>query len=155
VRLTQAEQGAVGGTWPGSPSMTAEHTWTWDSAGDPRLDDLGNWLNFNNDGTADARTHNTANEIEFRWYGGQARVITYDEAGNVATLQVNDATDGWRYTYDYRNRLIKIESTEDITENPIDWEEAPIALYSYDGLNRRIKKEAHPAEAYFSPRKGT
>ena len=26
VRLTQAEQGAIGGTWPGSPTMTADHT---------------------------------------------------------------------------------------------------------------------------------
>jgi len=83
---------------------------------------------------------NTANEIQSRTYGGQERVITYDEAGNVATLQAKDATDGWRYTYDYRNRLIKIESTEDITDNPVDWEEAPVALY-YDGLNRRIKKD--------------
>ena len=59
----------------------------------------------------------------------------------MATLQANDATDGWRYTYDYRNRLIKIESTDDITDDPVDWEEDPVALYYYDGLNRRIKKD--------------
>ena len=62
-RLTKAEQGNVGGTWPSSPTMTADKTWTWDSDGSPHLDKGGNWAYFDNDGTADDRSHNDVNEI--------------------------------------------------------------------------------------------
>ena len=85
VRLTQAEQGSIGGTWPGSPSMTADHTWTWDSAGDPTLDKLGNWEQFDNNGTDDVRQHNAANEIQSRTYGGQEA-----DAGETAGLRADE-----------------------------------------------------------------
>jgi len=142
-RLAQAEQGEVGGTWPSSPTLSEiSHTWTWDDfqANGPELDKLGNWLNFDHAGTTDARTHDLANEITARTTGGNSRIISYDVAGNLHTLQDETGNTGWRYTYDYRNRLIKVESTEDITGDPelVDWD--PVATYAYDALNRRVKK---------------
>jgi len=106
----------------------------WDDYGSTQLDDLGNWLNFSDDGTADARTHNTANEIESRTYGGQNRTIAYDAAGNLETLQTADNA-FWMFVYDYRNRVIEVKHK---TTPPAEW--ASIAKYFYDAFNRRIEK---------------
>ena len=99
-RLKKAQQG--------NPVTT---TWEWDDtqANGPALDRLGNWVNFNNAGTTDARTHNTANEITARTVGS-SRVISYDDAGNLLTVQDNSGTTGWRYTYDHRNRLVSLKT---------------------------------------------
>jgi len=77
-------------------------------------------------GTTDARTHNEAN--------GNSRVISYDDAGNLLTLQDNTGDIGWRYTYDHRNRLVKVEDTANIEATPPNWNVK--ATYVYDGLNR-------------------
>ena len=48
-------------------------------------------------------------------------------------------TTGWRYTYDRRNRLVKLEGTSNIEATPPNWNVK--AAYVYDGLNRRVKKD--------------
>ena len=116
----------------GTPSFT--QAWT--------LDKLGNWKNLNENGTADLRQHNEVNEIslpaggygQIRTYGGYPREITHDAAGNVATRQTEDGTTTWRYTYDYRNRLIMAESKTTGSY-------ATVVQYLYDGNNRRVKKD--------------
>jgi len=87
-------------------------------------------------------THDAANEITARTVAGNSRLISYDDAGNLLTLQDNSGTTGWRYTYDHRNRLVKVEDTTDIDPEPPaepNWNEK--AAYVYDGLNRRVKKD--------------
>jgi len=57
----------------------------------------------------------------------------YDAAGNLQILP--DATDpshAKRFTYDFRNRLIKVEESDDY--------DADVAIYFYDGFNRRVFK---------------
>jgi RHS repeat-associated protein len=44
-----------------------------------------------------------------------------------------------RYTYDYRNRLIKVEHTDNYGATPPTW--STLVTYYYDGLNRRVKKD--------------
>jgi len=44
-----------------------------------------------------------------------------------------------RFTYDYRNRLIKVEHSDDYGEETPTWSE--LVRYYYDGLNRRVKKD--------------
>lgn len=138
-RLIKAEQGVVS-NWnstPFAPTMPSpQKTWTWDDqqANGPELDKLGNWVEFNNNATTDARVHNTANEIDSRTVGGAARTITHDAAGNVATCQDGDGVKTWQYTYDFRNRLITVESKTDGSYSTV-------ATYLYDGLNRRAKKD--------------
>ena len=58
--------------------------------------------------------------------GGNA--LTYDAAGNLTTDK-----DGYKYTYDYENRIINIKNSSD----------TDIVTYTYDALNRRIKKTDH------------
>jgi len=66
-------------------------------------------------------------------------VTSYDDAGNLLTVQDNSGTTGWRYTYDHRNRLVTVEDTSNIEATPPNWNEK--AAYVYDGLNRRVKKD--------------
>jgi len=124
-RLIKTQQGELS-NWestPFAPTIDADKTWTWHDfqTGDPKLDKLGNWVNFDNAGTTDARTHNSANEITARTLGGNGRLITPDVAGNLWTLQDETGTTGWRYTYDYRNRLVKVQYTTDITAGNPSW----------------------------------
>jgi len=132
-RLYDGEQGPYQGT----PNAT----WEWDDntvGGPDYLDKLGNWVNFNNTGTLDERNHNAVNEIDSREVSSSSRIVTYDAAGNLATLQAAAGTAGQRFTHDFRNRLIEVEETDDITAGTPDW--SPVATYTYDGLNRRAKK---------------
>ena len=50
-----------------------------------------------------------------------------------------DTSHAQRFTYDYRNRLIKVEASEDFGNPAPTW--ATVAEYLYDGLNRRTKKD--------------
>ena len=136
-RLTKAEQGVVGGTWPSSPSMTADKTWVWSSGGSPHLDKVGNWDYFDNDGTADDRTHNAVNEITS--INSVSTHVGYDDNGNMNKAPVPSDMANHHYvcTYDFRNRLVKVE-TDDQTAKKV-------AEYFYDGLNRRIRKIAYDA----------
>jgi len=109
-RLYSGEQGPYQGT----PNAT----WEWDDntvGGPDYLDKLGNWVNFNNTGTLDERNHNAVNEIDSREVSSSSRIVTYDAAGNLATLQAAAGTAGRRFTHDFRNRLIEVEETDDIT----------------------------------------
>jgi RHS repeat-associated protein len=85
------------------------------------LDGLGNWSAFDDDGSAQTRDVNAANEITST--SGIA-TPTYDRAGNMTS----DGT--LKYKYDAWNRQ-KAVSLSDDTE---------VASYVYDGLNRRIAK---------------
>ena len=85
-------------------------------------------MNFDNAGTTDARTHNSANEITARTLGATGCTITYDVAGNLATFKETPASVTWTFTYDYRNRLLTASDGSLTT------------TYSYDALNRRVKK---------------
>ena len=44
-----------------------------------------------------------------------------------------------RFTYDYRNRLIKIEHTSTYNGDTPSWD--VVVRYFYDGLNRLLKKD--------------
>jgi RHS repeat-associated protein len=79
-------------------------------------------VNFDDDGTTDARTHNAANEILTRTAGNPS----YDDAGNLT-----DDGENYKYVYDYRNRLIELRRKSDSKLK---------AKYEYDGLNRRVRK---------------
>ena len=61
-------------------------------------------------------------------------MATYDEAGNLNGLRSNDGSTVWRYTYDGRNRLVKVQKDTGSGY-------AIVARYLYDGLNRRVKKD--------------
>ena len=129
-RLVKATQGTVTG-WPGSPSMSAPaaKTWVWDgTVGEETytLDKVGNWDKFYNDGTDDDRSHNAVNEITGRTIGGQTKNPTWDNTGCLT-----DDGENYKYVYDFRNRLVQAKRRGD---------NSLLAEYSYDGLNRRIRK---------------
>ena len=134
-RLIKADQGVVGGTWPASPSMTADKTWVWDgTVGEDTytLDKVGNWDKFYNDGTDDDRSHNAVNEITGRTIGGQTKNPTWDNTGDLT-----DDGENYKYVYDFRNRLVQAKRRGD---------DSLLAEYSYDGLNRRIRKVVYDTD---------
>ena len=99
-----------------------------DYLGDPcdneqfTYDNLGNRLTLNNRAGADiAYSHNIANE--YTNIGGNS--VSHDAPGNISV----DA-DGYKYYYDYENRLTKVDDSGD----------AAVAAYHYDALGRRIEK---------------
>ena len=137
-RLTGFAPGDLNSARDGiSGTAAREQAWT--------LDTVGNWSNeaTKESGTYlrpyEDRTHNAANEVTARTFAGNTRIISYDDAGNLLTLQANSGTNGWRYTYDHRNRLVKLEDTSNIEATPPNWNLK--ATYVYDGLNRRVKKD--------------
>jgi len=115
-------------------------TWEWDDGqtGGEALDRLGNWVNFDNAGTADARTHNVANEILSRDVDCVLKAVEYDAAGNLVKLDRDvdpQTTERLQFAYDYRNRLIRVE---ELNGALLTWDTR--AEYFYDALNRRVKK---------------
>jgi RHS repeat-associated protein len=85
------------------------------------LDGLGNFSEFNDNGSSQTRDVNAANEITSTT--GIA-TPTYDLAGNI----ISDGTQD--YYYDAWNRQTYVALADD----------SPVALYVYDGVNRRIEK---------------
>jgi RHS repeat-associated protein len=85
------------------------------------LDSLGNWSEFDDDGSTQTRDVNEANEII-----DTTGIDTpeYDAAGNM----ISDGT--LKYKYDAWNRLTYVTLADD----------SPVASYFYDGLGRRVKK---------------
>jgi RHS repeat-associated protein len=85
------------------------------------LDGVGNWISVN----GQPRLYSSKNELIQLTSGNTTTPILYDNNGN----QINDGT--YLYSYDFENRLrtVTLESTN-----------APIAVYSYDALGRRIQK---------------
>jgi len=127
----------------GTPAR--EQDWT--------LEVIGNWdaivskLSGNPDSPYDTRTHNTVNEItaidpysatpqfSLDWGEGASK------SGNLHVLpdRTDPANKADRYWYDYRNRLIKVEHTDNYGDASPTW--STVVEYYYDGLNRRVKKD--------------
>ena len=97
-------------------------TETWD------YDGTGNWLTYDRNGTVENRTHNLANEIQTS--------CTHDHNGNMTVMP------GMKGKYDGWNRLVEILDTSD----------SPLATYSYNGLNQRVRKTVSGivTESYFN-----
>jgi RHS repeat-associated protein len=117
-------------TDPDDPQITSEtkyQDWT--------LDGLGNFGTFDDDGTAQDRTVNEANEIQSITGSGGWVAPVYDLAGNMTSgPQAGDETTRIHYVYDAWNRLVAVY--EDDSGDPGDL----IVAYEYDGGNRRIEK---------------
>lgn len=91
------------------------------------LDGLGNWLDFDDDGTAQTRDINGANEITSTT--GMA-TPTYDRAGNMTSVpKSTDLASALGLKYDAWNRLVEV------TDGGI-----LLAKFSYDGTGRRIEQ---------------
>ena len=147
-RLTNFQRGTVNATddaITGTP--VREQAWV--------LDSLGNWedptpglaIDSNDKGNpgtpSDARTHNSVNEISTIDPEGAVGSfnVTHDDAGNLSILpdRANPTTTADRFTYDHRNRLIKVEHTTTYDQQTPTWN--TVVQYFYDGLNRRVKKD--------------
>jgi len=135
-RLTGFERGDLNGNKDAMIGpATREQSWT--------LDKLGNWIGIEADDTPPLqRLHNTANEIEA--IGVEKDVflrVEHDAAGNITYIPdtsspCGDA--GRRFTYDFRNRLIEVETTTNYQSETPAW--STVATCHYDGLNRKIDK---------------
>ena len=126
---------------------------TPDRQQDWTLQVIGNWsaivskLSGSDDTPYDTRTHNTVNEITALDPQGAVGSFNLDwgegasKSGNLYILP--DRTDPTnkadRFNYDYRNRLIKAEHTDNYGGQTPTW--STIVTYYYDGLNRRVKKD--------------
>jgi RHS repeat-associated protein len=87
-------------------------------------DDLGNWLTYTNNATAQTRLHNAVNEITKI---GTTELL-YDAAGNLT--KDNAGGNGPYHTfYDAENRLTRIEQDNSTL----------VASYKHDALGRRIE----------------
>jgi RHS repeat-associated protein len=87
------------------------------------LDGVGNWQEVD----GETREHTSFNEIAQRDDGaGSVTPLSYDKNGN----ETDDGT--FLFDWDFANRLRKVTRKAD---------GAPVAEYSYDALNRRIRKE--------------
>ena len=88
------------------------------------IDDLGNRTSVNvRDGNNVAYS---VDNLTNRYNSVGGNSLTYDKAGNLTTDK-----DGYKYSYDYENRIIKI------TKDPND---TVVAELAYDALGRRIRK---------------
>ena len=145
-RLTSFERGNLNDTKDaitGTPAR--EQDWT--------LQAIGNWDEIvsktagSDDSPYDTRTHNTVNEITALDPHNGAAEFSIDwgeggsKSGNLYVLP--DRTDPTnkadRYNYDYRNRLLKVEHTDNYGEDTPSY--STVVDYYYDGLNRRVKKD--------------
>jgi len=97
------------------------------------LDGLGNFSSFDDDGSSQTRAANAVNEIS-NITGGWI-TPSYDDAGNmVSGPKSGDEDTRIHYVYDVWNRLVEVRA--DDSGEPGDL----IAIYEYDGANRRIEK---------------
>ncbi len=88
------------------------------------MDDLGNRdgnQTLRDDGTVNFTVDDDTNR--YTAIGGNS--ISHDDAGNMTVDK-----DSYQYTYDYENRIVKIEDVSDVE----------VATYAYDALGRRIRK---------------
>ena len=86
------------------------------------MDDLGNRESTTlRDGSSDTYSVDTTTN---RYNSIDSATLAYDTAGNLTTDK-----DGYHYTYDYENRIVKIEDVNDVL----------VASMDYDALGRRIK----------------
>ena len=103
------------------------------------LDGLGNWVAFDDDGDAQTRQTNAANEITS--ITGGSVTPAYDAAGNmISGPSPLDDTVQVHYVYDAWNRLVAVYA--DDSGEPGDL----MAQYEYDGFNQRIVKTVYDGE---------
>ena len=115
-RLTNTQRGTLVFTDPDDPTITATKYQDW------TLDGLGNFAEFDDNGTSQTRDVNGANEITSTT--GIA-TPTYDAAGNI----ISDGT--LKYEYDAWNRQTVVRR---VSDNSL------VATYAYDGHNHRVTK---------------
>ncbi len=135
------DRGSLTGTYPNctgiSTSFRREYT----------LDALGNWTAYE-EGTGQpslqqTRTHNSVNEVTgITEEAGDAWIDpAYDARGNMTTVPKPSnlsLAGGFTCAYDAWNRLTEVKQGQTV-----------VAIYEYDGLNRRVKKhidEQSPAD---------
>ncbi|OQB80125.1 MAG: tRNA nuclease WapA precursor [Planctomycetes bacterium ADurb.Bin126] len=125
-RLEEMNRGNLDGSKLFLTSTAFGQAWT--------LDQLGNWTGFDDNGTSQTRTHNAVNEITgiSNWADP-----AYDAAGNmIRGPKPGSTSDLQHYTYDAWNRMAAVKA--DSSGEP----GATIAVYEFDGLNRRIEETA-------------
>ncbi len=135
-RLIGSDRGQLTGH-PSSPAIsTPDFSQSW------TLDGLGNWDEFDDDGSSQTRDSNVANEITN--ISGGTITPQYDAAGNMTAMpQVESATDRLFAVYDGWNRLTKVYEDTDadnLFEPGANGDDDLIVTYEYDGLNRRVEK---------------
>ena len=137
-------------------SSPTPYVWDWseEDPGDPEdeddstagLDKLGNW-NYWQYGvvgslTTDDRGHNDVNEVTSRTCTNR-QAPSWNDNGNltcdgITNHQPFGSNTKLNYTYDYRNRL---RGVYDDSGTP-----KTIAEYTYDALNRRVRKQTYDSE---------
>lgn len=109
------------------------------------LDALGNWEEFDDNGTVEDRGFNAANEMT----STDAGTVNpeFDRAGNmIAGPDPSDSDVRQHYKYDAWNRLVGVFDDDGMGD--ID-ETSPIAEFTYDGRNFRIEKSAGGVDLAF------
>jgi RHS repeat-associated protein len=87
------------------------------------LSEVGDWEQFDDNGSVQARDHNDVHEL----VGINGVALGYDDKGNLTSDH-----EGKSYTWDVENRL----ASASVPANPV-----PVAvLYRYDALGRRVEK---------------
>jgi RHS repeat-associated protein len=131
-RLASFQRGTITSGTMGSVNFSQD----WNT-----LDSLGNWQTFTEDtngstaggSTAYNRTHNKVNETTDS--GSTWIDPVYDAAGNMTSGPKGGAeTTRLHFTYDAWNRLVVVKNDSGGSPG------TTAATYSYDGMNRRIKK---------------
>jgi len=122
-RLEEMNRGNLDGSKLFLTSTAFGQAWT--------LDQLGNWTGFDDDGTAQTRTHNAVNEItDISNWADPA----YDAAGNmIRGPKPGSTSDLQHYKYDAWNRLTGVYA--DDAQDPGN-PGTRIMTYTHDGLNR-------------------
>ena len=130
-RLTAANRGELVAAKDRITDHALAQTWN--------LDPTGNWKGFTNFDQAtpandlvQQRTTNAANEITdlTETVGDQWTTPAHDRSGNMTTMpQPDTPTSAYTCSYDAWNRLATVKDGA-----------TTIGQYSYDGLNRRIRK---------------
>ncbi len=133
-QLATLDRGQLNGTKDGlvANSKTFAEQWT--------LDPTGNWNNFKQDPDGNGswnldqdRDHNTANEISE--IEDSSTRVAHDRSGNmVRAPKPSNWSDHYHFEYDAWNRLVTVYDADGTTL---------VAGYDYDGLNRRVIKEAY------------
>ncbi len=89
-----------------------------------QLDDLGNWTQFDDNGTTETRTHNAVNEIVSSSKSGSTE---HDDNGNMTFHGDKE------FVWDTNNRLREVYSGNQQT--------LAIAKYYYNAMNMRVRKD--------------
>ena len=134
-QVAELNRGTLNGT---KTAITGTPSWTEDFTYDP----IGNWDAYLTkvSGVTDldqTRTHNTANETTE--IDGSSTTVAHDLAGNMVKVpQVADWSSTNELKWDAWNRLVEVVDGE-----------TTVAQYRYDGLTRRISKEADATRHYY------